>query len=57
MKDDVKVMMPNITPMTLIPSNGVAIWDAVLKFGGRPESDHATHMKLDGKTYCTKFGL
>ncbi len=44
MKDGVKVMMPSKTPIILIPSNGVAIWDAVLKFSGRPEGDHATHI-------------
>jgi len=37
MKDDVKVMMPNETPKTLIHSNGV------LKFSGRPEVDRAMH--------------
>jgi len=43
MKDDVKVKMPNGTPKTLILSDGVVNWDEVLKFGGRPEGDHATH--------------
>ncbi len=38
MKDDVKIMMPNETPGTLIPSDGV------LKFGGKPEVDHAMHL-------------
>jgi hypothetical protein len=36
MKDDVKVMVPNGTPRTLIPSNGVENWDGVLKSGGTP---------------------
>jgi hypothetical protein len=36
MKDGVKVIMPNGTPRTLIPLDGV------LKFGGKPEDDHAT---------------
>jgi hypothetical protein len=43
MKDDVKVIVPNGTPKILIPSNGVVNWDWVLKFGGKPEDDHATH--------------
>jgi hypothetical protein len=49
MKDDVKVKVPNKIPKILIPSNGVVNWDkvvkwnGVLKFGGRPEGDHATH--------------
>jgi hypothetical protein len=29
--------------MTLIPSDGVVIWNGVLKYGGRLEGDHATH--------------
>jgi hypothetical protein len=55
MKDDVKIMMFSGTPKTLIPLDGVVIWDGVLKFGGRPEGN--AFMKLDGKTYRTKFGL
>jgi hypothetical protein len=43
MKDDVKVKVPNGTPKTPIPLNGVVNWDGVLKFSGRPKSDHATH--------------
>jgi len=43
MKDDVKVKVPNGTPKILIPSNGLGNWDGVLKFGGRPEGDHAMH--------------
>jgi hypothetical protein len=43
MKDDVKVKVPNKTPKTLIPSNGVVNWDGVLKFGGRLKVDHAMH--------------
>jgi hypothetical protein len=35
-KDDVKVIVPNKTPKTLIPSNGVVNWDGVLKFNGKP---------------------
>jgi len=37
MKDDVKVKVPNVTPKTLIFSNGVVNWDGVLKFGGKPK--------------------
>jgi hypothetical protein len=44
MKDNVKVKVPNITPKTLILSNGVVNWDGVLKFGGRLEGGHATHL-------------
>jgi hypothetical protein len=52
MKDDVKIKMPNRTPKTLIPSNGV------LKSSSRPKGDHVTHfLRLDGKTYHMKFGL
>jgi hypothetical protein len=36
MKDDVKVTVPNETPMILIPSNGMVNWVGVLKFGSRP---------------------
>jgi hypothetical protein len=43
MKDDVKIKVPNGTPKTLIPSNGVVNWDGVLKFGGRPKVDHFMH--------------
>jgi hypothetical protein len=43
MKDDVKDQMPNETPKTLIPSNGVVNRDGVLKFGGKPKGDHAMH--------------
>ncbi len=44
MKDDVKVMVPNKTLRTLTLSNGVVNWDGVLKFGGKLEGDHATHL-------------
>jgi len=43
MKDDVKIQVPNKPPKTLIPSDGVVNWDGLLKFGGRPEGDHAMH--------------
>jgi len=43
MKDHVKVKVPNKTPKTFIPSNGVLKWDGVLKFGGKVEGDHAMH--------------
>ncbi len=42
MNDDLKVKVPNETPKTLIPSNGVVNWDGVLKFGGGLEGDHVT---------------
>jgi hypothetical protein len=45
MKDDVKIKVPNGTPKTLILLDGVVNWDGVLKFGGRLDSDHATHFK------------
>jgi hypothetical protein len=43
MEDDVKVKVPNETPKTLIPLDGVGNWDGVLKSGGRLEGDHVTH--------------
>jgi hypothetical protein len=43
MNDDVKVDVPNGTPKTLIPFNGVVNWDGVLKSYGRLESNHVTH--------------
>ncbi len=42
MKDDVKVEMPNKTPKTLIPWDGVVNQDGVLKFGDKPNGGHAT---------------
>jgi len=39
-----KIKVPNKTPKTLIPSNGVINWDGVLKSGGRPKCDHVTHL-------------
>jgi hypothetical protein len=44
MKDDVKIKVPNETPKTLIPSDGVVNWDGVLKSGGKPEGDHVMHL-------------
>ncbi len=44
MKDDVKVKVPNETPKTLIPSDGVVNWDGVLKSSGKPKGDHAMHL-------------
>ncbi len=35
--------MPNGIPKTLI-FNGVVNWDEMLKSGGRPKGDHATHL-------------
>jgi hypothetical protein len=43
MKDVVKVKVPNKTPNTLIPLDGVLNWAGVLKFGGRPDGDHVMH--------------
>ncbi len=43
MKANVKIMVPNGTPKTLILSDGVINWDRVLKSSGRPEGDHAMH--------------
>jgi len=43
MKDDMKIKVPNGTPTTLIPLDGVVNWDRVLKFSGRLEGDHTTH--------------
>jgi len=57
MKDDVKVKVPNGTPKILITLDGFLNWDGVLKSGGRPEGDHATHLRLDRKTYHTNFSL
>jgi hypothetical protein len=36
--------VPNETPKTLIISNGVVNWDGVLKWSGKPEVDHVTHL-------------
>ncbi len=38
MKDDVKDVIPNGTPKTLIPFDGVS------KLGDRLQGDHATHL-------------
>jgi hypothetical protein len=43
MKYDVNDGVPNGTLKTLILSNGVVLWDGVLKLGSRPEGNHATH--------------
>jgi hypothetical protein len=44
MKDDVKVKVPNETPKTLIPLNGVVNWDGVLKSSGKLKGgNHAMH--------------
>jgi hypothetical protein len=43
MEDDVKIKVPNGTPKTLIPLDGVVNWDGVLKSSGRLEGDHTTH--------------
>jgi hypothetical protein len=44
MKDDVNFEMPNGTPKTLIPSDGVVNWDGVLKSGSKLDDDHVTHL-------------
>jgi hypothetical protein len=35
MKDDVNDEVPNGTPKTLLPSNGVVNWDGVLKLSNK----------------------
>ncbi len=35
--------VPNGTPKTLIPFDGVGNWDGVLKSGGKLKGDHPTH--------------
>jgi hypothetical protein len=37
------MMKDDETLRILILLNGVVNWDGVLKYGGRPEGDHATH--------------
>jgi hypothetical protein len=44
MKNYVNDEVPNGNPKALIPSNGVVNWDGVLKLGGKPKGDHATHI-------------
>ncbi len=44
MKDDVNGEMPNGTPKTIIPSNGVVNWDGTLKSSNRLKGDHVTHL-------------
>jgi hypothetical protein len=44
MKNNVKITMPNGTPKTLIPLDGVVNWNGVLKSGGMLEGDHVTHL-------------
>jgi len=43
MKDDVKIKVPNETPMTLIPLDGVTNWDGVLKSSGKLKGDPVIH--------------
>jgi len=43
MKNDMKFEMPNKTPKTLIPSNGVVNWDGVLKSNSKLKGDHVMH--------------
>jgi len=42
MKDDGNDEVSNGTPKNLIPSNGVVIWDGMLKLCSK--LDHATHL-------------
>jgi hypothetical protein len=43
MKDDVKDEIPNGTPKTQIPSDGVLNKDGVSKLGDKPKGGHAAH--------------
>jgi len=43
MKDDVKDEVPNGTPKTLIPFDGVLNKDGVSKLGDKLEGDHVAH--------------
>jgi hypothetical protein len=45
MKDDLNDEVPNGTPKTLIPSNGVLNWDGVSKLGNKTKGDHVTHFQ------------
>jgi hypothetical protein len=40
--------VPNGTPKTMIPSNGVVNWDEVLKWGDKLEGGHVTHYSKVG---------
>jgi hypothetical protein len=42
-KDDVKVKVPNRTPIILLLSDGVVNWDGVLKSNCKPKGDHVMH--------------
>jgi hypothetical protein len=44
MKYHVKGELPNGTPKTLIPFDGVLNWDGVSKLGGKLKRDHATYL-------------
>ncbi len=39
-----KIIVPNRTPKTLIPLDGVVNWDGVLKFGGKIDGGHVMHL-------------
>ncbi len=43
MKDDVNDEVPNGTPKTLIPSDGMVNLNGVLKLSSKLKGDHATH--------------
>ncbi len=42
-KDDLNDEVPNGTPKTLIPSNGVLNWDGVSNLGDNTKGAHVTH--------------
>jgi len=42
MKDNVNDEVPNGTPKTQIPFDGVVNWDWVLKLSDKPKGDHVT---------------
>jgi hypothetical protein len=42
-QDDVKDEIPNGTPKTLIPYDGVLNKDGVSKLGSKPKGDHVAH--------------
>jgi len=43
MKNNVNDKVPNGTPKTLIPFDGVVNWDRVLKSSNKPKGDHVTN--------------
>jgi hypothetical protein len=58
MKDDVKVMMLNRTPKTLILSDGVVNWDGGVEVWRQVKGWPCNaFLRLDGKTYHKKFDM